>query len=99
MLVRYICLLFSLEGFRALAILYRIGLSAVNAFLLSMQLGAASVFLGVRCSCTVAAPAFILTEPADVAKLVAVKAPADSEVSGVRFTVIDLGLPDKPTFT
>ena len=45
-----------------------------------------------------AALALILTEPADVAKLVAVKALADSEVSRVGFTVIDLGLLDKPAF-
>jgi hypothetical protein len=88
------CLLLSLEGLRALAIPCRMGPSKVNALLLSMELGAASVSLGVHCSCIVSIPALVFAEPANVAELVTVIAPADPKVCRVRFTVKDLGLPD-----
>jgi hypothetical protein len=64
-----------------------------------MELGTAGLSLGMRRSCTVATPGIILTESADVAKLMAVEAPADSKVCRVGFTVKDLGLPDKASFT
>ena len=99
MLVRHMCLLLDLEGSWALAVPGRMGSSTVYAHLLSVELGTAGFALGVRRSCAVAAPALILAESANMAELVAVKAPADSKVRRVGLTVKDLGLPDKSTFT
>jgi hypothetical protein len=92
------CLFLDLEGLRALAVLYRMGPSIVNTLLLSIELGAAGVSLGVHYSCTVAIPALILTEPANVAELVAVEVLADPKVCQVGFIVKDLGLLDKSAF-
>jgi hypothetical protein len=75
------------------------GSATIDTLLCSMELGTAGLSLGVRRSCTVATPGFILTESADMAELVALEAPADSKVCSVRFTVKDLGLPDKASFT
>jgi hypothetical protein len=47
----------------------------------------------------VATTALVLAESANMAKLVAVEAPADTKVCRVGLTVEDLGLPDKSTFT
>ena len=99
MLVRHMCLLLNLKGSGALAVPGRMGSSTVYTLLLSVELGAASFALGVRCSCTVATTALVLAESANMAKLVAVKAPADTKVCRVGLTVEDLGLPDKSTFT
>jgi len=93
------CLFLDLEGLRALAVPCGMGPSTVDTLLLSMELGAAGVSLGVRCSRAVATPALILAEPANVAELVAVEVPADPKVCRVGFTVKDLGLPDKASFT
>lgn len=77
---------------------YRVGSSTVDTLLLSMELGTATVSLGVRYSCVVATPALILVELANMAKLVTVEILADLEVGRVGLTVKDLGLLDKSTF-
>ena len=66
-------LFLDLEGLRALAVPCGMGPSTVDTLLLSMELGAAGVSLGVRCSRAVATPALILAEPANVAELVQLK--------------------------
>ena len=70
------------------------GTATVNALLDALEPGATSLSLGVRGSGTVPTTRFVLTEPANVAKLVALVAPAKSEVRRVWLVVKDLGLPD-----
>jgi hypothetical protein len=43
-----------------------------------MDLGAIDLTLGVRRSCAVPTPGFVLAVPADVAKLVTAETPADT---------------------
>ena len=71
------------------------GATVVNILLRSMEFRAIDLTLGVRRSCAVAAPRFVLAVPSNVAELVAAEAPTDSKVCGVWFTVKDLGLPDE----
>jgi hypothetical protein len=95
MLVCNMCLLLSLESLRTLSVPRRVGSSAVHALLRAMEFRAIDLTLGVRRSCAVAAPRFVLAVPSNVAELVAAEAPTDSKVWGVWFTVKDLGLPDE----
>ena len=93
-LVRKMRLFLCLEGLWALPVPRRVGSAAVNTLLRSMEFRTVGLSLGVRRSCAVATPGRVLAIPADMAKLVASEAPADSKVGGVGLTVKDLGLPD-----
>jgi hypothetical protein len=57
-----------------------VGTAIVNALLDALELRASSFSLGVRRPSAVSTARFVLIEPANVAKLVALEAPAKSKV-------------------
>jgi hypothetical protein len=77
-LVRNMGQFLSFESFRAVPVPRWVGAATVHTLLDAVKLGTASLPLRVRCSCTVSIVGFILTESADVAKLVASEAAAES---------------------